>query len=346
MNALEYLRKLGVKGFLFTYRWMAVFILWGGSVSIIGFFLFMGVYLTNHSWIAPTIISPTNDKILDLTAKLVTSEQTLATLTSDRDHQTLSIASLQKSISDLYKMDDKFRTVINAQGKSDTEDVPQLNALNADKAKDNERTHSLLIQLDEAEKQVDADLQAGLVTRMDAINTKSSINQIRSAFTDSRVTEVLLQDSAKQKSSSLTLVNALAQEAELRTGIMQFEILVKTGEAQIASDNAQIAELNQALAVAKTSPYFMATKGKVQFAFVPYDSQDSAKIGAPVYDCYLNFIACRQVGTVSQIFSDEEMVTHPIFHTEVRGFLVQLNLTRQASAKSQTLFIGSKPLGI
>jgi hypothetical protein len=80
------------------------------------------------------------------------------------------------------------------------------------------------------------------------------------------------------------------------------------------------------------------------FAFVPYDDQASAVAGRPIYDCYLNMIACRKVGTVNQIFAGEETAIHPIFKTNMRGFLMQMNLDHPDSAKSKTLFLGRKPL--
>jgi hypothetical protein len=35
---------------------------------------------------------------------------------------------------------------------------------------------------------------------------------------------------------------------------------------------------------------------------------------------------------------------HPIFKTQVRGFMIQLDLVRPASAQSKTVFLGRKPL--
>jgi hypothetical protein len=77
---------------------------------------------------------------------------------------------------------------------------------------------------------------------------------------------------------------------------------------------------------------------------VPYNNQDSAVAGKPIYDCYLNMVLCRNVGTVKQVFVGEETTTHPIFKTTIRGFLIQMDLSHAESAKSQTVFLGRKPL--
>ena len=82
------------------------------------------------------------------------------------------------------------------------------------------------------------------------------------------------------------------------------------------------------------------------FAFVPYDNTASAVAGSAVYDCYLNMVVCRKVGEVKQIFTGEQQATHPIFKTQIRGFLIQMNLDpdHANSAKSKTVFLGRKPL--
>jgi hypothetical protein len=55
-------------------------------------------------------------------------------------------------------------------------------------------------------------------------------------------------------------------------------------------------------------------------------------------------IACRHVGAIKTIFSDEQKASHPVFKTDMRGFLIELALTRPESAKSKTLFVGCKPM--
>jgi hypothetical protein len=47
---------------------------------------------------------------------------------------------------------------------------------------------------------------------------------------------------------------------------------------------------------------------------------------------------------VKQIFTGEEDALHPIFKTAIRGFLIQMDLDHPDSAKSETVFLGRKPL--
>ena len=125
-------------------------------------------------------------------------------------------------------------------------------------------------------------------------------------------------------------------------------VAISVAQKQLQEESRQIDRLREAIRTAKQSPYYLNASGeqRLYFAFVPYDNQTNAVAGAAVYDCYLNMIACRKVGTMAQIFPGEEQAMHPIFKTQIRGFLIQMNLyqDRSDSAKSKTVFLGRKPL--
>jgi len=328
-----------------VYRAVAVVTLYAVLACVLSWGFVMSFYALNKSWAAPVIISPTNDKILDLTSKIVTSEQTLAALTVDRDRQNGSLDDMRKTVNELNKLDSRFQSAIHTQDSNNLVDGPLLSSLNDQKKQDNVQTATVMTEIAGVEKQIDIDLKAGLIAKTDATVAKAALNQDKLAFTDSKVTEVLLRDNVRQKTSpDVSVIDTLAKEAELKSGATQLEILIRAGETQLQSDVIQITQIQGAMALAKDSPYFLATVAKVQFAFVPYANEDNAKIGTPVYDCYLNMILCRKVGTVQRIFKDEETITHPIFRTEVRGTMVQLELSDVAAAKDTVLFLGHKPL--
>ena len=141
-------------------------------------------------------------------------------------------------------------------------------------------------------------------------------------------------------------LDALEKEAELRSEAAQLDVAIQVAEKELTEDNRQIARLHDAIVTAKQSPYYLSATGQplLNFAFVPYDNQASATPGSPVYDCYLNMILCRKVGVVVQRFPGEEQILHPIFKNQIRGFLIQMNLSHEESAKSKTVFLGGKPL--
>jgi hypothetical protein len=209
------------------------------------------------------------------------------------------------------------------------------------------KTKVVLEQLKELEASVNKDLAAGLITKTDATTQLSTINQARSAYTDSKIAEVLLTDSVLDKTTvGTTSLDVLEKQAELRSEAAQLDVAINVAEKQLTEESRQIDRLHQAIATAKQSPYYLNAAGgqTLYFAFVPYDNRASVTPGAAIYDCYLNMLLCRKVGDVKQIFSGEQDATHPIFKTQIRGFLIQMNLDANESAKSKTVFLGRKPL--
>lgn len=132
----------------------------------------------------------------------------------------------------------------------------------------------------------------------------------------------------------------------MQSEVAQLDIAISVAEKQLVEESRQIVRLREAITTAKQSPYYLNASGgrTLYFAFVPYDDQTHAVVGSPIYDCYLNMILCRNVGTVKQIFAGEEQAIHPIFKTQIRGFLIQMTLDHVESAKSKTVFLGRKPV--
>ena len=124
----------------------------------------------------------------------------------------------------------------------------------------------------------------------------------------------------------------------MRSEAAQLDIAINVAEKQLHEESQQIDRLRQAITTAKQSPYYLNAAGgqTLYFAFVPYDNQASAVVGRPIYDCYLNMLLCRRVGAVGRLFTGEETAIHPIFKTNISGFLIQMNLDQPESAKSKT----------
>lgn len=335
------------KSALFLYRTLAIFALYGVLVGVLAYAVILGFYGVNTSWVAPIILSALDDKGLELTEKLLTSKQSLEALTLDVNKLESGLSEMKQHKAALQALEPQVKTAIVreiSEGKANGRD---LSVLDAQKRNDNIRTRAVLTQISEVESTIHQDLAAGLITKGDAAVQTVQLNQVKGSYTDGQISEVLLRDGVLQKSttSSQTL-DALDKRVELESQIAQLAIAIDVADKQIRTEKQQIASLNKAIGMATQTPYFSTVSGggNETFAFVPYDNQSSVSVGAPIYDCYLNIIACRRVGEVHAIFSGEEKAQNPIFRTDMRGFLVQLKLENQDSPKSKTLFLKRKPL--
>jgi len=330
-----------------VYRIFAIVVLYLVLAGILTYAFVMGFYAVNSSWAAPVILSASDEKSLDFRAQLVTSQQTIEDLKVDSKKLESGIAEMTKHRAALLALEPELRAAIAREDKHNRATGGELAALDQQKQADNLKTQKVLAQLKDVESNINKDLASGLITQGDAATQLAAINQTQGALTDSKIAEVLLTDSVLTKTTNATsTLDVLEKQAELRSEAAQLDIAINVAEKQLQEESRQIDRLRQGIVTAKQSPYYLnASGGQVlYFAFVPYDNQTSAAAGQPVYDCYLNMIACRKVGTVKQIFTGEETAIHPIFKTTIRGFLIQMNLEHPDSAKSKTVFLVRKPL--
>jgi hypothetical protein len=335
------------KSVVTIYRIFAIVTLYVVLGGVLAYGFVMGFYALNTSWAAPVILSPTDDKSLDFTEKLVTSRQTLEDLNVDKRRLEGGIEEMNRHRGALLALEPELRAAINREKKHNQTTGPRLQELDKQKQADNLKTQAVMAQVKEVEAAIDKDLAAGLITKGDAATQRAALNQAESSYTDSKISEVLLTDSVLEKTTNATKsLDVLDKQAELISEIAQLDVAIGVAQKQLHEEAQQIDRLKQALTTAKQTPYYLIVSGAstVYFAFVPYDNQGHVSNGTAVYDCFLNMVACRKVGTVKQIFAGEEHATHPIFKTDIRGFLVQMQLDNPESAKSKTVFLNRKPL--
>ncbi len=334
---------------LILYRSVAIVALYGILIGVLSYVSVLGFYTVNKSWIAPTTITPTDEYSLGATDKLVTSRNAIATLSLDIERQQMSIATLRTQRTSLAALEPIIQNVISEKRMQDQESARKLKELYTQKNSDNARTAKVLNKTLAVENRIKLDLKAGLITQADAAEAEAQLNQERNSLTDGKVEAANLYDTVQDKSAANTdTIEAVAKQVDLQSQIASLDMEIKLAQKQLDTDSAQEQQISQAISTASDTPYFRATLGSstIDLAFVPYDNQKSVEIGAPVYDCYLNFVGCRYVGSVRYIFPSEEKLQNPIFKSDMRGFLVQLDLTDQNAARSKTLFVGNKPLGI
>jgi hypothetical protein len=331
---------------LMLYRIFAIITLYAVLAGVLGFALVIGVYAMSRTWVAPIILSEQDKDTLDLTGKLLTSQTTAQDLQLDIGKQEKIVAEARTHKAALQKLHPAIDAAIARENQHRAATGPPLVELNQQKKTDIVTTQAMLKELAKVEAMVDKDLALGLITKSDAIQAKTQFAKAYGDLTDSQIASVLLKDNILEKTGSSTaLMETLEKKAELESEITNLDITISTALAQIATENGQITQFNKAVDLAKQTPMGVAMQGSnINLALVPYENQKVATEGTAVYDCYLSFLACRQVGRLKTIFVGEQHAIHPIFHTDIRGFLVQLELSNPESAKSKTLFLGSKPL--
>jgi hypothetical protein len=335
------------RSFIASYRIAAVFSLYGLLAGIVAYAAVMAFYSLNKSWVAPVLISPSNDRILALTAQIVTSQQTLDGLALNTKNLREARAEMIQHRAILRDLDEQLTNAARREKANNLASGTELTRLAVQKDADVRSTQEMLEEIDRSESDVDRNLKAGLVTRSEALAQRTTLAQFRNAYTDARVSDLVLKDNARQKlTTDLSAVDTMSKAVELRSELSQLELNIKSGDYQIANNAVQIENIKKAIRTTQDNPYFVAAQSSapVEMAFLPFDNQGAVTVESPVYDCALSFVWCAKVGTVARVFTEEERATNPVFKTDLRGTFIQLALTEHEAVKSKTLFIGRKPL--
>jgi hypothetical protein len=331
---------------LMLYRIFAIVSLYAVLAGVLVFGLGSAFYAVSKTWIAPVILSPNDKETLDLTGKTLTTQNTVDDLRLDIGKLEDTVLEARSHKANLETILPAINAAIAQEDRHKRETGLELANLDRQKITDVTNTQSALARSADVDSSIDKELASGLITKNDATQARLAYVKSNGDLTDSKIATTLLKDTIWAKTlPSTAYLDTLHKQAELESEIAVLGIVLDTAQKQIVTEQNQVAKLDQALKTAKQTPLWAAMQGaRTNVALVPYDNQAVAVPGAPVYDCYLSFVACRQVGVIKATFVGEQHTTHPIFKTDLRGFLVQLNLTDPDSAKSKTLFVGSKPL--
>jgi hypothetical protein len=303
--------------YLSGYRAVGFTVLAGSLIAFLGSGLLMAFFMFNYTWIAPTILSPTSDKMLQFQSGYLNEQQAVSTLKVTLESQKRMLATTKGQLASLIS----FRNKI----KDGTE-------LQQSKVKDIHNSGNLNSKLTEQRNQIQNSLDSGLITKTDAIMSQVWIQNFNNSTTDSRV----------------SLANLDQQLINLDVQIATTSDLVATEEQTVSETEKNLAIATSALSTLNSTAYAAAMNKGSNLAFLPYDNIKAGVVGAPVYDCRLMIVWCRQVGTIAKIYTDEQLVDFPLFNVRLsrtsRGVLISLDMTDPTAMKSQIVFAGSKPL--
>ncbi len=311
-----YLKIYRVFGFTFLVSLTAAIVLYAGLMI---FFLF------NSSWVAPAVLSPTSDRMLQFSAAYQTAIQNQVTLQA-LESQTKREADLaHDNAQRLRRLQEKFlkynagTAVLVARRQQDLEDSDQLST-----------------GLDDYKNEAQQDLKAGLITKAEEIQLLSYIQIFHNE---------VATGSLNLGTTRMTIAN---NEVQLLQQLAQTESDEKTKQEAHDAAKKSLALASKLLDNLERSSYRQALNNGANLAFVPYENMKAVKPGTPIYDCYLLIAACHQVGVVDKIYEDEQVTEFPIFNIRfsrtIRGVFLSMKMDSPESMGSSLFFAGGKPL--
>lgn len=307
------LKKLYLK----AYRLVGFLVITTSLSFLFGYGIVMGFFMGSHSWIAPTILSSTSDKMLQFNSGYLTALQAAAQLNVVLEQQQLALATSKLELVQLID----FKASIKSGTQLQTSKRADLNS-----------SQELLAGLSKIKEEAKQSLKAGLITTEDAVQTQTAIQQFGNAHTDAKISLVTLQQQ---------LLNLDYQIRQLQDATILEERTIKETQS-----NLLIA--TQTLTSLRSSAYFSAVNNGSNLAFLSYNNFGKVKEGLPVYDCYFMLVACHKVGTIKHIYKDELTIDFPVYNIQlnrtVRGVLLEMDMIDPSAMRSQIVFVGSPPI--
>jgi hypothetical protein len=305
-------------------------------------------YWFSTSWIEPTVISPTDDKVLALSTQLVQQ-------TSARDKVAADLADAERTEKMQAEFVDGAKKALQDELADRKGELQRLLALDksfastrAEVASSGRAFSSL------SKRRLAAEYGAHFIDRETAVTGALQLSQLAQGNLNLAERSVeLFKRRAELSRETAELGAVVGAKPANRHSIEVLRMIqdVRKAEVELAKARDDRGVLQRTLdrydAMVKTigdSPYIRAVAGKDNIAFVPYDNADRVKAGTPLYGCAVGPLFCHKVGTVVALLGGEMLYKHPLHNTQLRGQPVQIQLTDVSDAERKVLFVGGRPI--
>ena len=325
-------------------------------------------YFVSDGWIEPTIVSPTDERILKLHSQHAQESASRDRLARDRLDMLARLQHEQRTL----VMEEGFQAslvlALQADLAGNSAELGKLRGLLAqyDVAKDEILRSSQAYSGLSRERM--ADLHAARLIDQDAlVNGSFQLSQIAHSNLTLREKKVDLDARIallQRKVTSLGVAAGAASANEVgRARELSYEVLqirheleksvvdaerarasVSTLEENVKGAEVTLARYDRLIQSIEEDPYLKAVDKNLHVAFVPYENLDRAAGGVPIYGCRLSFVWCRRVGQVTRMLAGEVQGKHPLRSQGLRGQMVQMQLADATWARHAVLHLGRAPL--
>jgi len=350
------------KIYLTGYRLIGLTALMLITGALLFYTMTFGFFLFNTTWVAPTVLSPSDPKVIQARAELIRQRQFYDTATIIRETRMQELKVLEAREAQLNFLKKSIDSAIDAESHAATRSVGQLNLLIKQKNINISDIGASLTKLDELILTNDHELSARLITKDQWTARTISYSQLRATITSNQSEALALAEQRDMLSrSAATLggrgtsamaLDTVAKKLSIQNELNGVWVQMITKQSEVLAADQELARLAVAEAILDETPYAPVLEtGKLSvLGFMPYDNSYFKVTNVDVYACRAIFLACYKVGTVKKIYEDEQIIEFPIFNTRftrtVKGVFVEFNLANADASREQILFLGRKPFFI
>lgn len=340
--------KLG-KLIVAAYRVLGFAILTTIVFALVGYLATAGFYLVSKSWVVPTIMSPTDDKVVALKSELATQENERARIARE-------LADAERAMAAEQSFQAKFAAAIASDRDGRLSALHRTRALAGAAAQTRAEIRATSdAYARDASAQMTEQYGAGMIDRHDLLDGKHQLAQISSTNLSLAERQAAFETESAELARQAKALDALLSDRDAPLSYDALKIKRDYDASQLAlakatavrdTLRASLARQDELLASLRSSAYLRAARAGATVALVPYANLENATPGAPLYACKLAMVWCHRVGRVVQVVPGEVGVHHPHKDAVVRGQMIELELTDADAARDNVLFAGGKPLGL
>ena len=355
LGAIERVKSINPKQWskhvVTAYRLLGFAILTIIVVVLIGYITTTAFFYMSNSWIVPTALAPTDEKIVSLQAQLAERQ-------NQRDQTAMALDQAERAIVVQQAFQGEFAKAIKSDlegRKAALERMHQLAAAAASTRTQIKRSNNAYMT--ESQRRMQEEWKAGLIDRNAMLSGKFQMAQITSSNLSLVERQSEYENRAAELEAQTRSLEALLADTATN-GAMSYDVLkikqeyqasrLETQKAIETRDTLKIAleREDKLVASLKQSSYLRAIADGAQVAFVPYGNLKEVVKGNSLYGCKLGMVFCHKVGTVLDVLPGEVLFKHPNRDKQLRGQMLELRLDDGTDATDDVLFVGGRPLFI
>jgi hypothetical protein len=324
-------------------------------------------YMFADSWVAPVILSPHHEEVLQLNRHALQQEHQLRLLEGERLVLMSQMATAERAIELNESFVESFPDVLAEELGSREAFLGQAEGLEREyleSQREMVRTNQEFLTT--AEPELEAQYEAGLIDRTTYVQSRRNLASLEEIELSVRQTGLqlssLVRDSRRAADSMVGTLGANGHVG-IAAGSRSYDVLlmeqefrratIETAKLRRERDDAarRVGMLDEMIAgyerlrtEIQASPYLRALSQQVHLAFVPYDNLDEVSEGKRLVGCSAGLIWCQEVGQVRQVLDGEVTVRHPLLNELLRGVMIEINLEDARWAEHKALYLGSAPL--
>ena len=318
-------------------------------VVLVGYIATSAFYFVSKSWIQPMVVSPTDERVLQL-------KSDLAEQSSVRDKVAVDLQHTDRFIVAQQDFQEEFVKAVKAdlaERKSTLGRVSQLaRQYRGERSRIRNSNNDYAAQ---SKQQMSKEYEKRLINRGDLLTGAYQLGQIANSNLSLAERQAEFETRAAALSSESAALETVLSKKK-NAGTLSYEVLKIKREYDMSRlETAKATEERKALHASlerhdailnsiKQSPQLRAADRKADVAFVPYSNFEGVAAGTPVYSCLLEMVWCSEAGKVQAVLPGEVTFKHPNRDKTLRGQMVELSLDDADAAEDSVLFVGRRPL--